>query len=60
MGKVDAWNRLGKRRSIQKVIDENGNNKPVVEVFVHEHSGHDMPYPLAYELSRKFLLKSFQ
>ena len=59
-GLEDGAVSVSNAKAIQKVIDENGNNKPVVEVFVHEHSGHDMPYPLAYELSRKFLLKSFQ
>jgi hypothetical protein len=59
-GLEDGAVSVSNAKAIQKVLDENGNNKPVVEVFIHEHSGHDMPYPLAYELSRKFLLQSFQ
>lgn len=45
--------------AIRKALTSRDESAPAYEIYEHENTGHDQPYPETYQLSKQFLLRQF-
>ncbi len=50
---------IANAKALKKALEFRDKSAPVFELHMHENTGHDQPYPRAFELSRQFLHKQF-
>ena len=44
---------------LQQYLQLRDKSKPSFEIYIHKNTGHDLPYPTAYDLSQNFLNERF-
>jgi len=58
-GTEDGAVPISNAEALQHALKLRDKSAPSFEIYMHKNTGHDMPYPVAYDLSREFLIKQF-